>query len=177
MLVQETGHTVLNRCAHMQATFIRWMTSPSTRVTALLKSTFAMPAVTAAFNDFQPDWVMHLAAESHVDRSIDGPGAFIQTNVIGTFNMLQAARAHYEGLEETTRIISASCTSPLMKSTARSEQKGSSRKPRHTIRTPLTRPVRHPRITWHAHGPTHTDCPSWSPIAPTTTVPISSRRN
>jgi dTDP-glucose 4,6-dehydratase len=42
---------------------------------------------------------MHLAAESHVDRSIDGPGAFIQTNVIGTFNMLQAARAHFEGLE------------------------------------------------------------------------------
>ena len=48
---------------------------------------------------FHPDWIMHLAAESHVDRSIDGPGAFIQTNVIGTFNLLQSARSHYEALE------------------------------------------------------------------------------
>ena len=55
-------------------------------------------AVNKAFDDFQPDWVMHLAAESHVDRSIDSPGAFVQTNVIGTFNMLQAARAHFESL-------------------------------------------------------------------------------
>ena len=46
---------------------------------------------------------MHLAAESHVDRSIDGPGAFVQTNVIGTFNMLQAARAHFEGLTGEAR--------------------------------------------------------------------------
>lgn len=55
--------------------------------------------VEKAFQAFQPDWVMHLAAESHVDRSIDGPGAFIQTNVIGTFNLLQSARSHYEALE------------------------------------------------------------------------------
>jgi len=54
--------------------------------------------VEKAFQAFQPDWVMHLAAESHVDRSIDGPGAFIQTNVIGTFNLLQSARSHYEAL-------------------------------------------------------------------------------
>ncbi len=45
------------------------------------------------------DIVMHLAAESHVDRSIDGPDAFIQTNVIGTFQMLIAARTYYEGLD------------------------------------------------------------------------------
>lgn len=45
------------------------------------------------FAQEQPDGVIHLAAESHVDRSIDGPGAFIQTNIIGTFNLLQAARA------------------------------------------------------------------------------------
>ena len=55
--------------------------------------------VEKAFQAFQPDWVMHLAAESHVDRSIDGPGAFIQTNVIGTFNLLQSARSHYEALK------------------------------------------------------------------------------
>ena len=49
-------------------------------------------AMRTAFAAFQPDWVMHLAAESHVDRSIDGPGAFIQTNIVGTYTLLQAAR-------------------------------------------------------------------------------------
>ena len=49
------------------------------------------------FADHQPDAVMHLAAESHVDRSIDGPGAFIETNVTGTYNMLEAARAYWSG--------------------------------------------------------------------------------
>ncbi len=47
-----------------------------------------------------PDLVMHLAAESHVDRSIDGPEAFIESNVKGTFNLLQAVRKHWEGLED-----------------------------------------------------------------------------
>jgi dTDP-glucose 4,6-dehydratase len=47
------------------------------------------------FETFQPDAVMHLAAESHVDRSIDGPGAFVQTNVVGTFTLLQAAREYF----------------------------------------------------------------------------------
>lgn len=55
-------------------------------------------AMVAAFTDFKPQWVMHLAAESHVDRSIDGPGEFMRTNVMGTFSMLQAARAFYESL-------------------------------------------------------------------------------
>ncbi|WP_103172323.1 dTDP-glucose 4,6-dehydratase [Paracoccus sp. SY] len=47
------------------------------------------------FDAHRPDAVMHLAAESHVDRSIDGPAAFIETNVIGTFNMLEAARRYW----------------------------------------------------------------------------------
>src|ERR1700744_2495655 len=55
-------------------------------------------AVKSVFADFDPDVVMHLAAESHVDRSIDGPGAFIQTNVIGPFVLLQASLAHWRGL-------------------------------------------------------------------------------
>lgn len=55
-------------------------------------------AVETTLRGYQPDAVMHLAAESHVDRSIDGPGQFIQTNVIGTFNLLQSARRHYESL-------------------------------------------------------------------------------
>lgn len=47
---------------------------------------------------YQPDAIMHLAAESHVDRSISGPAAFIQTNVVGTFNMLEAVRQYWERL-------------------------------------------------------------------------------
>ncbi len=53
-------------------------------------------ALAAIFARHKPDAVMHLAAESHVDRSIDGPGAFIETNVMGTYNMLQAARSFWE---------------------------------------------------------------------------------
>src|SRR3546814_10584560 len=53
--------------------------------------------------DFQPDVIAHLAAESHVDRSIDGPGAFVQTNIVGTFNMLQQALTYYQGLDGAKR--------------------------------------------------------------------------
>lgn len=51
------------------------------------------------FNEHQPDIVMHLAAESHVDRSIDGPAEFINTNIIGTFTLLEQARDYWNGLE------------------------------------------------------------------------------
>ena len=52
-------------------------------------------ALDRIFATHRPDAVMHLAAESHVDRSIDGPGAFIETNVTGTYNLLEAARAYW----------------------------------------------------------------------------------
>ena len=55
-------------------------------------------ATMAAIQRANPDLVFHLAAESHVDRSISGPGAFIESNIIGTFNLLQAVRAHWEQL-------------------------------------------------------------------------------
>jgi len=51
------------------------------------------------FEQHQPDIIMHLAAESHVDRSIDGPGDFIQTNIVGTYNLLEQARAYWTSLE------------------------------------------------------------------------------
>ncbi len=54
-------------------------------------------ALDRVFAAHAPDAVMHLAAESHVDRSIDGPGDFIETNINGTYNMLEAARAYWEG--------------------------------------------------------------------------------
>ncbi len=60
-------------------------------------------AVAAAFAAHQPDAVMHLAAESHVDRSITGPGAFIATNVVGTYTLLQAALAYWSALPEPRR--------------------------------------------------------------------------
>ncbi len=50
------------------------------------------------FADFQPDAVMHLAAETHVDRSIDGPATFIETNVVGTYTLLECAREYWAGL-------------------------------------------------------------------------------
>ena len=56
-------------------------------------------AVRSAIAEFKPEIVTHLAAESHVDRSIDGPGAFIQTNVVGTYTMLAEARAYWLGLD------------------------------------------------------------------------------
>ncbi|WP_414499816.1 dTDP-glucose 4,6-dehydratase [Zymobacter sp. IVIA_12111.31 C1] len=55
-------------------------------------------AMAALFEEFQPDAVMHLAAESHVDRSIEGPMAFVQTNVVGTCSMLEAARGYWQKL-------------------------------------------------------------------------------
>ncbi|MGK7752835.1 MULTISPECIES: dTDP-glucose 4,6-dehydratase [unclassified Roseovarius] len=62
-------------------------------------------ALDQALADHRPDAIMHLAAESHVDRSIDGPGAFIDTNVMGTYTLLEACRAYWEarGRPETFR--------------------------------------------------------------------------
>src|SRR5690606_37358818 len=55
-------------------------------------------ALDEVFYEFQPDAVMHLAAESHVDRSIDGPADFIETNIVGTYTLLEAARSYWQAL-------------------------------------------------------------------------------
>jgi dTDP-glucose 4,6-dehydratase len=60
-----------------------------------------LAALVEVFNSFKPDAVMHLAAESHVDRSIDGPVEFIQTNIVGTYNMLEASRSYWQTLSDT----------------------------------------------------------------------------
>ena len=60
-------------------------------------------AMDAAFASFQPDAVMHLAAESHVDRSITGAADFVQTNLVGTFVLLEAARAYWSGLDASRK--------------------------------------------------------------------------
>ncbi|WP_180042852.1 MULTISPECIES: dTDP-glucose 4,6-dehydratase [unclassified Acinetobacter] len=59
--------------------------------------------ITKAIEAFQPDAIMHLAAESHVDRSIDGPAAFIQTNIVGTYTLLEAARKYWMSLDSDTK--------------------------------------------------------------------------
>lgn len=56
--------------------------------------------ITEIFAKYQPDVVMHLAAESHVDRSINGPDEFIQTNIVGTYNLLEVARAYWSNLSD-----------------------------------------------------------------------------
>ena len=60
-------------------------------------------ALDRIFAQHQPDAVMHLAAESHVDRSIDGPAAFIETNIVGTYTLLEAARAYWNRLDGTKK--------------------------------------------------------------------------
>src|SRR5438876_3104548 len=60
-------------------------------------------ALRRLFEQYRPDAVMNLAAESHVDRSIDGPAEFIQTNVVGTFTLLQEALRYWRGLESAER--------------------------------------------------------------------------
>ena len=60
-------------------------------------------ALAQVFDNHQPDAVMHLAAESHVDRSIDGPGDFIQTNVVGTYTLLEATRSYWARLDESAQ--------------------------------------------------------------------------
>ena len=93
------------------------------------------PGCGKLFEKYQPDAVMNLAAESHVDRSIDGPGEFIQTNIVGTFTLLQEALRHWRALSAgEARRASASCTSRPTRCLARSATTGCS--PRATAYAP-----------------------------------------
>ncbi|WP_353314099.1 dTDP-glucose 4,6-dehydratase [Candidatus Albibeggiatoa sp. nov. NOAA] len=60
-------------------------------------------AVSRIFNEFQPDAIMHLAAESHVDRSIDGPAEFMNTNIMGTYTLLEASRHYWQQLDDAKK--------------------------------------------------------------------------
>src|ERR1700687_5721822 len=62
------------------------------------------PAIAALLGSFAPDAILHLAAESHVDRSIDGPGEFIQTNIAGTYALLEAPLDYWRGLPTERRL-------------------------------------------------------------------------
>ncbi|MEK6204213.1 MAG: dTDP-glucose 4,6-dehydratase [Amylibacter sp.] len=93
----DAGHHVVNLDALTYAACLENVTSVSESPRYNFEPADIRDADTLAriFAAHRPDVVMHLAAESHVDRSIDGPGAFIETNITGTYNMLEAARTYW----------------------------------------------------------------------------------
>ncbi len=100
-LLQNTEHEVLNLDKLTYAGNLESLTpvADSPRYRFLHADIADSERVTTALAEFQPDAIMHLAAESHVDRSIDGPAAFIQTNIVGTYSLLESTRAYWLGLD------------------------------------------------------------------------------
>ena len=100
-LIRETPHEVLNVDALTYAGNLSSLAEvdQSPRYRFAQADICDPEALGALFAEFKPDIVTHLAAESHVDRSIDGPAAFIQTNIVGTFTMLSAALEYWRGLD------------------------------------------------------------------------------
>jgi dTDP-glucose 4,6-dehydratase len=111
-LIGRTGHEVLNvdrgTYAATEGSVASVADSPRYRHSST--DITDGPALRAVVSAFEPDAVIHLAAESHVDRSIDGPGQFIATNVVGTYELLQAVRADAErrGALDRTRFVHVS---------------------------------------------------------------------
>lgn len=106
-LVENTSHRVINIDKLTYAGNLQSLASieQSERYTFVHADICDAAAMQQAFNQYQPNIVMHLAAESHVDRSINGPGDFIQTNIIGTYTLLEAARAFYQTLDAAARAV------------------------------------------------------------------------
>ena len=92
------GHDVLNVDKLTYAANLENLSevADNTRYSFAQKDICDQPAMTASFEAFKPDAIMHLAAETHVDRSIDGPRAFIDTNIIGTYTLLEAVRGYIQ---------------------------------------------------------------------------------
>lgn len=103
-LINNTEHQVINVDKLTYAGNTQSLTgiSENKRYNFLHQDICNREAMDAVFMDYKPDIVMHLAAESHVDRSIDGPGEFIQTNVIGTYTLLESARKYWNSLKENS---------------------------------------------------------------------------
>lgn len=101
-LINDTGHSVINLDKLTYAGNLESLESVSDNPRYAFEQVDICDAVQVqrVFAEHQPDAVMHLAAESHVDRSIDGPGEFIQTNIVGTYVLLEAARAYWSQLPE-----------------------------------------------------------------------------
>ncbi|WP_062566057.1 dTDP-glucose 4,6-dehydratase [Pseudoalteromonas shioyasakiensis] len=106
-LINETEHTVVNFDKLTYAGNLESLASveQNERYHFVKGDICDREIVSATFAKFQPDFIMHLAAESHVDRSIDGPGEFIQTNVVGTYELLEAARTYYASLNDEKKTV------------------------------------------------------------------------
>ena len=99
-LIEHTSNVVMNIDKLTYAGNLEALASVSTHERYGFKQLDICPRdeIDQVFSSFKPDCIMHLAAESHVDRSIDGPAQFIQTNIIGTYTLLEAARMYWEAL-------------------------------------------------------------------------------
>ncbi|WP_027672768.1 dTDP-glucose 4,6-dehydratase [Rheinheimera baltica] len=99
-LIHDTPHQVINVDKLTYAGNVNSLSdvANSARYSFLQADICDAKAMAQVLAQYQPDIVMHLAAESHVDRSIDGPGDFIHTNIVGTYTLLEAARAYWSGL-------------------------------------------------------------------------------
>ncbi len=102
-LIEDTTHEVVNLDKLTYAGNLQSLKSVSSSDRYSFEQVDICNAIEVkrVFDTYQPDIVMHLAAESHVDRSIDGPGEFIQTNIVGTYTLLEEARNYYNLLEQT----------------------------------------------------------------------------
>lgn len=100
MLISETDHTVLvvDKLTYAGNLDSLQSVASSPRYSFARADIATAAKMSALIEEFAPDYIVHLAAESHVDRSIDGPAEFIQTNVIGTFALLQAALGYWRNL-------------------------------------------------------------------------------
>jgi dTDP-glucose 4,6-dehydratase len=100
-LINETEHTVINYDKLTYAGNLESLASVENnpRYYFVQGDICDAKKLDEVLSKYQPDYIMHLAAESHVDRSIDGPADFIQTNIVGTFTLLESARKYYQQLD------------------------------------------------------------------------------
>ena len=104
-LINDTNHSVVNVDKLTYAGNLESLASVSDNNRYAFEQVDICDAngIKRVFEQHQPDVVMHLAAESHVDRSIDGPGEFMQTNIMGTYTLLEQARAYWQNLAESRK--------------------------------------------------------------------------
>lgn len=104
-LIADTEHTVLNFDALTYAGTLTTVKSvaDNERYRFVKGDIRDAEQIRTALADFRPEVITHLAAESHVDRSIDGPGAFIKTNLVGTYTLLTEARRYWQELDDTAQ--------------------------------------------------------------------------
>jgi len=104
-IINNTDHSVINVDKLTYAGNLESLTSieDNERYTFEQVDICNAAEIKRVFNEHQPDIVMHLAAESHVDRSIDGPGEFIQTNIVGTYLLLEEARYYWSNLDSNKK--------------------------------------------------------------------------